>query len=185
MYAFCSSISMLLVVFEFFFSKTVFSLKFSKTLPVLIDPFNFSINQNFLKYVLESLCMFRSIETDFRSIQIFKIVLSSLCSFRSIEAIFQSIETRESGFFKKLKLDCFKPTFSNFPLSLRLGKAPLRIFCRFRPNFLQGFSLLRPVRPLYPSFWIYFHVFMHKLMHFSRIFKTFQNWDFCWINLFF
>ena len=76
-------------------------------------------------------------------------------------------------------------TFSNFPLSLRLGKAPLRIFCRFQPNFLQGFSFPRPVRPLYPSFCFYFHDFMHKLMHFNGIFGTFHVWDFCWIIFFF
>ena len=88
--------------------------------------------------------------------------------------------------FKKLRFDLFKLLFQNFfklsSLSLRLGKAPLRIFCRFRPIFLHGFSLPRPVRPLYPSFCIYFHVFMHKFMHFCGIFRTFQYWDFCWIN---
>ena len=47
---------------------------------------------------------------------------------------------------------------------------------------MQSFSLIRPVRPFYPSFCFYFHDFMHKLMHFKGIFETFQNWDFCWIN---
>ena len=78
-------------------------------------------------------------------------------------------------------------TFSNLfqtflSLSLRLGKAPLRIFCHFSTKFLQGFSLTRPVRPLYPFFCFYFHDFMHKLMHFNGIFETFQIWGFCWIN---
>ena len=73
-------------------------------------------------------------------------------------------------------------TFSNFPFSFRLGKAPLRIFCCFQPNFLQVFSLPRLVRPLYPSFCFYFHDFMNKLMHFNGIFGTFHIWDFCSIN---
>ena len=79
----------------------------------------------------------------------------------------------------------FFKTFSNFPLSFRLGKAPLRIFCCFQPNSLQGFSLLRTVRPLYPSFCFYFHDFMHKLMHFNGIFETFHIWDFVESILFF
>ena len=47
-HAFCSSISILWVVSKFF-SKTVFFLKFSKPLPISIDPFYFSIDRNFLK----------------------------------------------------------------------------------------------------------------------------------------
>ena len=83
--------------FELFlnvFSKTVFFLKFSEPLPVSIDPFYFSINRNF-----------------------FKIVLTSLCLFRSIETVFRSIETRESVFFKNSDLTCsnyFFKTFSTF-----------------------------------------------------------------------
>ena len=61
----------------------------------------------------------------------------------------------------------FFKSFSNFPLSLRLGKAPLKIFLLFSTKFLQGFSLTRPVRPLYPFFCFYFHDFIHKLMHFG------------------
>ena len=129
---------------------------------------------------------FQSIESVFRSIEIaFKNSNESLSI--SIDRNCFSIN-RTSWiifFFKKLRFDLFIyffKTFSNFPLSLRLGKAPLRIFCRFQPNFLQGFSLPKPVRPLYPSFCFYFHDFMHKLMHFNGIFGTFHIWDFCWIN---
>ena len=103
-------------------------------------------------------------------------ILVSLCLVRLIEPIFRSIEHRESSFFKNSYLTCsstFSKLFSNFPLSLWLGKAPLRIFCRFQPNFLQGFSLPRLVRPLYPSFCFYFHDFMHKLMHFNGISMAF------------
>ena len=109
----------------------------------------------------------------------------SLCLVRLIKLVFQSIEHRVSSFLKIVFLtdsNTFSKLFSNFSLSLRLGKAPLKIFCLFSLKFLQGFSLTRPVRPLYPSFCFYFHDFMHKLMHFKGIFRTFQIWDFCWIN---
>ena len=110
----------------------------------------------------------------------------SLCLVRLIELVFRSIEHHDSSFFKNSILigsNTFQKPFQTFlSLSLRLGKAPLKIFCRFQPNFLQGFSLTRPVRPLYPSFCFYFHDFMHKLMHFKGIFETFQNWDFFLIN---
>ena len=55
-------------------------------------------------------------------------------------------------------------------------------FLSFSTKFLQGFSLTRLVRSLYPFFCFYFHDFMHKLMHFNGIFGTFQIWGFCWIN---
>ena len=101
------------------------------------------------------------------------------------QTCFWSIEHRDSSFLKTmfwLIQTFFSKPFSNFSLSLRLGKAPLKIFCRFSLKFLQGFSLSRLVRPLYPSFCFYFHDFMHNLMHFREIFGTFQIWDFCWIN---
>ena len=89
----------------------------------------------------------------------------------------------------------FFKSFSNFSLSLRLGKAPLKIFCRFSTKFLQGFSLTRPVIPLYPSFCFYFYDFMHKLMHFkgfSELFKFgifvesilfFWNWSLGFVSI--
>ena len=48
----------------------------------------------------------------------------------------------------------FKNTFSLYSIGSRL----LARFLSFPPKFLQGFSPLRPVRPFYPSFCIYFHV---------------------------
>ena len=44
----------------------------------------------------------------------------------------------------------------------------------FSTKFLQGFSLTKPVRPLYPSFCFYFHDFMHKLMHFKGFSELFK-----------
>ena len=111
--------------------------------------------------------------------------------FRLIRSVFLSIEiffkisceplsvsiNRNSWirFLKNQFLTCSKhffKKFSNFPLSLRLGKAPQHIFCRFPPNFLQGFSLHKPVCPLYPFFFIYFQFYMHFFMHWRVIFRT-------------
>ena len=109
----------------------------------------------------------------------------SLCPVWLIELVFRSIEHRDSSFLKKTMfwlIQTLFQNFFNFSLSLRLGKAPLKNFCHFSLKFLQGFSLTRPVRPLYPSYCFYFHDFMHNLIHFKGIFETFQIWDFCWIN---
>ena len=117
---------------------------------------------------------------------------SKLCfflEFRSIEAVFRSIEIVSKFFdeplsvsinrnlwirffFLKLSLTCsnslFK-SFSNFSFSLRLSKGFFSIFCCFPSIFLQSFPLSKPVSPFYPSFCIYFHVFMH----FVGIFRNF------------
>ena len=83
----------------------------------------------------------------------------SLCLVPLIEPIFQSIEHHESSFFKTV-FDWFKTLFQTFvSLSLWLGRAPLRIFCRFSTKFLQGFSLTRLVRPLYPFLLLLFSWF--------------------------
>ena len=97
-HAFCSSISMLWVVPIFFFQKLCFS-------------------SNFV-----SLCPCRSIHSIFRTIEIFfKIVLLKSLSV-SIDKSYFSIDRNSwIKFFKKLRLDCFKLTFSNFPLSLSLS----------------------------------------------------------------
>ena len=70
-------------------------------------------------------------------------ILVSLCLVRLIEPVFRSIEHRESSFFFKTMFDWFKTLFQIFfelsSLSLWLGKAPLRIFCRFQPNYCKVF----------------------------------------------
>ena len=111
---------------------------------------------------------------------------SKFFNFDKREPLFVSINRNSWNMFLKksdwtFQRHFFKKFFQTF-LSLRLGKASLKIFCHFSLKFLQGFSFTRPVRPLYPSFCFYFHDFMHKLMHFKGIFRTFQIWDFCWIN---
>ena len=69
-----------------------------------------------------------------------------------------SVWTCSNHFFKN---------FSNLFLSLGLDKAPQRIFCRFLLDFLQGFSLPKPVCLFYPSFCIVFLIFMHNPMVFG------------------
>ena len=128
---------------------------------------------------------FRSIEAVFRSIKIVFKNFNDPLSDSIDRTCFLINWTSWIKFFFKHSVWLIQNTFSNFPFSLQLGKAPLRIFCRFQPNSLWGFSLPRPVRRLYPSFCFYFHDFMHNLMHFNGIFGTFHIWDFCWINLFF
>ena len=50
-------------------------------------------------------------------------------------------------------------TFSKaLSLSIRSVKHSSSIFCRFPSIFLQDFCLLRPIRPFYPPFFIYFHL---------------------------
>ena len=104
----------------------------------------------------------------------------SFCLVRLIEPVFWSIEHRESSFFKTV-FDSLETLFQTF-LSLSDLASSTEDFLSFSTKFLQGFSLTRPVRPLYPFFCFYFHDFMHNLMHFNWIFETFQIWDFCWIN---
>ena len=106
----------------------------------------------------------------------FKIYVS-LCLVRLIEPVFRSIENRISAVSKT----SFSKVFQLF-FSLRLGKVALHIFCRFLPKFLQGFPPSRPVRPLYPSFWFYFHVFVHIFMHLKGIFGPLYFWDFWWFK---
>ena len=83
--------------------------------------------------------------------------------------------------FKKSDLTCSNHFFKNFSklfLSLWLGKAPQQIFCRFPPNFLQGFSLHKPVCPYYLFFCIVFHDFMHYFMVFWVNFRTMHKLGF-------
>ena len=131
---------------------------------------------------LVSLCQFRLIHSIFRSIEFFLKCFNKPLSVSIDQNCFSINRNSWIRFFKNLDLTCSNHFFKTFFLSLRLGKAPLRFFFHFPPKFLQGFPLPRLVRPLYPSFCIYFHVFMHKLMHFCWIFGNFQNWDFFGIN---
>ena len=148
-----------------FFKNCVFSSKFGELLPISIDPFCFSIDRNFFKFDRESLCLFWSIEADFRS-----------------------IETRETGFLKR-QIGLFKVTFSNsFStfLSLRVGsRLHHQFFCRFPSRFLQGFCPWRPVSPFCSSFSILFLDFMHFSCIIMGIFGTFKILRFLMIQTYF
>ena len=76
----------------------------------------------------------------------------------------------------------FFKTFSNFSFSLRLSKGFSSKFCRFPPIFLQGFPLLRPIRPFYHFFCIYFHVSCINSCIFVGIFGPIQIWSFWWFK---
>ena len=86
---------------------------------------------------------FRLIQFDFRSIKILLKNFSKPLP-RSIDRTYFSINrTSWIKFFLKTVFDSFKTLFQIFfklsSLSLWLGKAPLRIFYRFQPNFCKDF----------------------------------------------
>ena len=90
--------------------------------------------------------------------------LVSLCLVWLIEPVFRSIKHRVSGFFKNSSLtdsNTFSKSFFKIFFLSPTWQGCTKIFCCFLPQFLQGFSPSRPVRPFYPSFCSYFHVFMH------------------------
>ena len=108
---------------------------------------------------------FRLIQSNFRSIEILCLkILWASAWFAWSNLFFRSIEHHVLAFLKRvlwLIQTFFSKVLFKLFFSLRLGKAALRFFCRFLPQFLLGFSFSRPVRPFYPSFWFYSHVFMH------------------------
>ena len=94
-------------------------------------------------------------------------VLAWLCVFRSIEPIFRSIESHIESFLKTKFLMCsslFK-LFSKLSLSIWSIQGSKQDFCRFQPNFFKDFCHLRPIRPLYPSFFFYFQFSCIFVMH--------------------
>ena len=112
----------------------------------------------------------------------------SLCLVQLIEPIFRSIEHRISGFFKTVlwlfQNIIFKKFFNFFSLS-PTWQGCTQIFCRFLHQFLLGFPLSRLVRPFYPSFWFYFHVFMHFFHAFKGYFRTSLDLGFLLIQCYF
>ena len=76
----------------------------------------------------------------------------SLCLFWSIKTVVSINQTLRIRFLKNSNFTCSNHFSKTFSLSLRLGKAPQQICCRSPPNFLQGFSLHKPVCPYYPFF---------------------------------
>ena len=113
---------------------------------------------------------FRLIQSVFRSIEIvFKIFCEPLSV--SINRNWFSINRNSwIRFLKKSYLNCsntFSKTFQTFFSLFDSARLHRDFFCRFPPNFLQSFSLLKPVCLFYPSFYIVFLIFMHYLMVFG------------------
>ena len=115
-----------------------------------------------------------------------------------IDRIYFSINQKSHReFFKTFsfsRVQHYFKLFKSFSLSIRSVKDSKLIFCHFPSNFLQGFCLLRPVRPFYPSFVIYFHVscIFGKILNlwdfgvFGVFNDFFQNWSmgfYCWMIL--
>ena len=153
-----------------FFQKTVFFLKFGEPLPISIDPFCFLIDQKFLN-------MFMRVFVCFDRSNLFKIVYINLCLFRSIEAIFRSIETRETCFLKG-QIVFFKRTFSkSFSTFLSLSdlaKAPPLIFCCFPPKIFARFLSLKAGKSLLPFLLHFISCFHAFFMHCCGYFWHFQ-----------
>ena len=106
----------------------------------------------------------------------------------SIESNFRSIENRMESFFKTFSFSRVQTLFQTFKalsLSTRSIYDSKLNFCHFPLIFLRGFCLLRPVRPLYPSFFIYFHVFTHYWHAFWEISNLWKFRDFVDLSLFF
>ena len=143
-----------LILMHFYFLYSMLWGKFSK------------IRLFFLKAIFLE---FRLIQSNFRSIEIlFKQFSEPLPG--SIDRTYFSINRTSWIKFFLNSVWLIQNTFSNlFQTFLSLSptwQGSTEDFLSFSTKFLQGFSLTRPVRPLYPSFCFYFHVFMHKLMHF-------------------
>ena len=78
-----------------------------------------------------------------------RLILDQSKHFWLIELNFWSIENRIESFLKHLILtwsNTFAKSFQTLSLSIQSVKALIKIFCRFPPFFLQGFSPLRLVR---------------------------------------
>ena len=90
---------------------------------------------------------FRLIQSDFRSIEILLKNFSEPLSGLINRTCFSINQTSWIRFFKKTQIWLVHLLFQNFfklsslSLSLQLGKAPLRIFCCFQPNFFWKFFL--------------------------------------------
>ena len=134
-----------------------------------------------IKIMIKNVCESLSVSIGAR------LVLDQSKHFWPIESVFRLIENHVENFLKTdfhlFKLT-FSKVFSTFSLSIRLGQGSNMIFCHFPPFFLQGFSLRRPVRPLYHSFCIYFHFSCIKSYIIWEISNLWNFWGFWWIKPF-
>ena len=96
---------------------------------------------------------------------------------KSCREFFKNCSSRvQTHFFKSFQL--FLSPYNSV-------KAPIHFFVVFLHFFLQGFSLPRPVRPLYPSFCIYFHFSCIKSCIIWEISNLWIFWIFDELSLFF
>ena len=121
----------------------------------------------FLKCYFFFFSDFQLIQSVFRSIEISFKILCELLSISINRNWFLINRNSWIKFFKNSVLTWSNIFFKTFFSLSDSGKAPQRFFCRFPPNFLQSFSLPKPVCLFYPSFCIVFLNFMHFLMVFG------------------
>ena len=91
-------------------------------------------------------------------------------------------------FFKNLCFSHVQTLFKTFSLSIQSIKASNQFFVIFLLSFCKVFSLPRPIRPYYPSFFIYFQVSCIFIMHIWE-FSNLRNlgvffFFFCWFKPF-
>ena len=132
-----------------------------------------------IEIVIKNVCESLSVSISAR------LVLDQSKHFGPIEFVFQSIENRVENFLKT-EFHVFKLTFSKvFNIFSLYTTQP-----RLQSNFLLfsticfARSLPRPVRPLYPSFCIYFHFSCIKSCIIWEISNLWNFWDFWWIKPF-
>ena len=83
------------------------------------------------------------------------------CIFDRSNLFFDQSKIAQRVFFKTIsfsRVQHFFKIFKSFSLSFHSIKDSKQDFCCFPSNLFKGFCLLRPVKPFYPSFFIYFHV---------------------------
>ena len=119
-----------------FFSQKLFFLEF------LLIQSNFSINRNLALKIMWASAWFDWSNLFFDQSNIVFQVKKKKNSYLAVSNIF------------------FK-SFSTFFLSLSDLARLHSNFLSFSSSILARFFFSRPVRPFYPSFWFYFHVFMH------------------------
>ena len=113
---------------------------------------------------------FRPIKSVFWPIEIaIKSFGLALCV--SIDRTYFSINRKSyREFFKNWVSHTFftiQTFFKTLSLSIRSVQGSKQDFCRFQPKFFKGFCYLRPVKPLFPSFFFYFQFSCIFVMHFG------------------
>ena len=120
------------------FQKTVFFLKFSKPLPISIDPFCFSINRNFLKILERASVRFDRSKLIFNRLNFFQNVLIESLSVSIDRGCFSIDRNSWNMFFLKGQNIFFKK-ISTFPLSPTWLKGSTKDFLSFSSEIYARF----------------------------------------------